>query len=343
MLLVDSETAAERAAGTTLIGTGPFLLADRRIGAETVLKRHEPYWRGPAKVDEIALRVIRDTGALMTSLRAHQSDLVIDVSPQSLRPFGARELYRVESEDVYDVAYYIGVNTKDSALADKRVRQAISFAVDRDRLLKEVFVGRGYASSAPWATSSPAYSGAAARRYRRDLEAAGALLAAAGPPRGSSCCCPTRPGWPRRRNIAAIVASDLADVGIAVRLDPREQATFSPFVRSGDAQLWINPHGFGQSNPVTLATGAAPFTPAGNLSGFASPEYTSAVEQLLALRAPDDPVAQQAYRRFTDILLDEQFVIDLVITTATNVSPASVKGLTWNLYKYIDAHDLTVQ
>jgi len=342
MLLVDSETAADLRAGAALIGTGPFVVADRRIGAQTVLRRNERHWRGPAKVDGITLRVIRDMDALLTSLRAHQSDLVIDVSPQSLRPFGAGDLYRVESEDVYDVAYYVGVNTNDSALADRRVRQAISFAVDRDRLLAEVFVGRGFASSAPWAMSSPAYSDAAAQHYRRHLEAAKTLLAAAGPPRGPLLLSyPT--GLAVAPNIAAIVANNLAEVGIAVTLDPREQATFSPFIRSGEAQLWINPHGFGQSDPVTLATGAAPFTPAGNLSGFASPEYTRAVERLLELHGPDDPVAQQVYRRFTDILLDEQFVIDLVITTATNVSPAYVKGLAWNRYKYIDAHELTVR
>jgi peptide/nickel transport system substrate-binding protein len=342
MLLVDHETARGDPSALPA-GTGPFTVAGRQIGVRTTLRRNDDHWRGPPRLDGVAIRVVHDRVALLNSVRAGQTDLVLDASPQSLRPFLDRGTYRVESADVDDVAYYVGVNVARGPLADKRVRQAISLSVDRDRLAREVFADRAFASSAPWAKSSPAYRAAAAGHYRRDPALAAALLAAAGARDRPALTLSYPTGLAAAPNIAAVVADNLADAGIPVILDPREQSTFSPFLRSGGAQLWLAPHGFGQVDPLTLATGAAPFRPGDNLSGFASARYTAAVARLAALRGPHDPDADAAYRAFTDILLDDQFVIDLVITSATTVSRAAVRNPTWNMYKYLDAHQVTVR
>ncbi|SIS22732.1 ABC transporter substrate-binding protein [Williamsia sterculiae] len=343
MLLTDRETAAELQRGETFVGTGPFRFTGRQTGAQADLARYDGYWNGPAALDGVRLRVVRDSGALLTSVRAGQSDLVLDAAPQSLRPFHDSSLWRVESEDVDDVAYYVGANVADPRLSDKRVRQAISYAVDRGRIADEVFVRRAHASSAPWAQTSPAYDPQANARYARDLDHARSLLAEAGWRNGSSLTLSYGTGLAVAPSIAAVIQNNLAEIGITVQLDPREQAAFNPFLKSGKHQLWINPHGFGQSNPATLATGAAPFKPKGNLSAFSSSTYTDAVARITSVVDPRSADARAAYAAYTDILLDEQFVIDLVITTSTNVSPLAVKGLGWNTYKYIDAHRVTVR
>lgn len=342
MLLTDRDTRDTLATGDQFIGTGPFRLERRVTGSEFELVRNDDYWNGPAQLDGVSLRVVRDPGALLTSVRANQTDIVFDASPQSLRPFRDEALYRIETLDVQDVAYYIGANVADPLLSDKRVRQAISYAVDRQRIVDEVFVGRAAASSAPWATSSPAYDPGAAEHYRRDPDKARELLAAAGQPNGSLLLS-YGTGLAPARNIAAIVQNNLAEVGIDVVLDPREQASYNPFLRSGEHQLWVSPHGFGQVNPATLAGGAAPFKPEGNLSGFSSPDYTAAAEAFNAIADPAAPDAEAAYRRYTEALLDEQFIIDLAVTSWTNVSPARVAGVTSNMYKYIDLHHATVR
>ncbi|MGU3293384.1 ABC transporter substrate-binding protein [Williamsia sp. M5A3_1d] len=342
MLLVDRETADGLRAGTTFVGTGPFRFDGREIGVRAELSRAPRYWAGPAALDGITFRVVRDSGALLTSVRVGQTDLVVDAAPSQLRRFSDRDRFSVVSEDVYDVAYYVGANVADPALSDPRVRQAISYAVDRDRIVDEVLEGRGYASSIPWSQGSPAYDEDAARRYSRDLDAARRLLREAGG-------VPSRPlllsygtGLAAAPLIAGIVENNLAEIGLRVQLDPREQASFSPFLASGEHQLWINPHGFGQSSPATLAKGAAPFKPAKNLSQFTSAEYSDVVSRFDGLSDPRGAAARDLYRRYTDILLDEQFVIELAITTSTNVSTAALRGLTWNRYKYLDAHRATI-
>lgn len=337
MLLVDSESAAGLRAGTDFVGTGPFRFEGREVAATARFRRFDGYWRGPARLDGVTLRVVRDPGALLTSVRAGQSDLVLDAAPRALRQFRDRSLYRITTGDVADAAYYVGANVAAPALADKRVRQAISYAVDRERIAAEVFAGAARPSAAPWAQSSPGYDAAAAARYSKDPARARALLAEAGGPRRLTVSYPT--GLAAAPSIAAIVQNDLAEVGVTVDLDPREQASFSPFLKSGRHELWVGPHGFGQSDPLTLAAGAAPFKPKGNLSGLASAEYTALVARL----AEDGQGRPAVLREYTQYLLDQQFIIDLVVSPATYVSPARVKGLDWNLYKYVDLHGVTIR
>ncbi|MFT4042645.1 MAG: ABC transporter substrate-binding protein [Gordonia sp. (in: high G+C Gram-positive bacteria)] len=343
MLLTDKETEKELAAGEKFIGTGPFRFTGRETGYLFETSRNETYWGGPAQVAGVTIRVVRDANALLTSVRSQQTSIVLDASPQDLRPFGDETLYRVESLDVYDVAYYLGINVGNSALTDKRVRQAISYAIDRERVVKEVLVGRGFVSCAPWAKSSPAFSDDAARHYARNLERSRSLLAEAGYRGGSPLLLSYGSGSPATAGIAGIIQNNLAEIGVDARLDPREQASYNPFLKSKQHQLWISPHGFGQSSPVTLATGAAPFKPAGNLSQFTSEEYTAAVNAFADVVDPTSDEAKQVYQRFTDILLDEQFISDIAISTWTTVAPVQVKGVKWSMYKNVDAHRATVR
>ncbi|WP_020110537.1 ABC transporter substrate-binding protein [Rhodococcus sp. 114MFTsu3.1] len=340
-LLTDSDTEAALLAGEQFVGTGPFVFDSWQRGRQSDWSRNGSYWDAPALLDKVTIRVVPDNSALLSSVRSGQTNAVIGVSAQDARPFSG-DGYQVENEDVFDVAYYIGANVADPALADKRIRQAISYAVDRERILDEVLGGVGIASSAPWPESSPAYDEAARDFYSRDLDKARQLLADAGGPPSQPVLLSYGTGLAPARNIAAIIENNLADIGFTVTLDPREQATLSPFLNSGQHQLWINPHGFAQLNPSTLATGAAPFKPAKNLSGYTSPEYTAIVDRLWTQADPESDTAAASYTEFSDLLLDEQFVIDLAITTNTNVYSAGVSGIEWNRYKNLILNRATV-
>ncbi|WP_072806205.1 ABC transporter substrate-binding protein [Rhodococcoides yunnanense] len=340
-LLTDSESEAELLSGEKFIGTGPFVFDSWQRGQQSNWKRNENYWGDAALLDGVTVRVVPDSSALLSSVRSGQTNAVIGVSAQDARPFSGDQ-FTVEHEDVYDVAYYVGVNVNDPALADKRIRQAISYAVDRTRIVDEVLGGIGIASSAPWPESSPAYDASARDFYSRDLEKARQLLAEAGGPPAAPLLLSYGTGVAPARTIAAIIENNLAEIGFTVTLDPREQAAFSPFLGSGQHQLWINPHGFAQLNPSTLATGAAPFKPAKNLSGYTSPQYTDIVDRLWSHADPDSDAAKASYTEFSDLLLDEQFVIDLAVTTNTNIYTAGTAGITWNRYKNLILDTATV-
>lgn len=77
---------------------------------------------------------------------------------------------------------YVGTNVTHPALADVRVRQAIAYALDRERIIDEVFRGSGYPINLPWPKGSPAYDEARNATYSRDVEKARQILADTGTP-----------------------------------------------------------------------------------------------------------------------------------------------------------------
>ncbi|MET0699330.1 MAG: ABC transporter substrate-binding protein, partial [Mycobacterium sp.] len=301
MLLTDSQTEQQLLAGEAFVGTGPFRFDAWIRGQQSGWLRNDQYWGGPVSIP--SLRLVKQ-GEPLASLWASQTNVVRDVIGNVVRMFDHNNRFDLIREGVYDVAYYVGVNVADPYLSKSAVRQAIAYAVDRDRIAADVFAGSAIATSTPWSQSSPAFSESARLHYHRDLDRARGLLAQAGGPPPAPLLLSYGTGLAPAPTIAAIIQNNLAEVGIPVVIDPREQAGFSTFLKSPSRQLWINPHGFGQSSPATLATGAAPFKPEGNLSGFASPRYTALVEQLTTLTEPRSAEALDVYRRYTDVLLD---------------------------------------
>jgi len=335
MLLTDRETPQELLDGTEFNGTGPFRLEEWERGQEVRLVKNDDYWNGAPEVDDVVLRVIPDQTALLNSVRSGQTNIVVDASVQALAPFEDNDDFTVEPENVWDVNYYLGANVQDPALSDRSFRQAIASAVDRDRILDEVFGGTGSVNSSPWSPDSPAYDKELATRYTRDLDQAESLLARAGGAPAKPLTLAYNTGLAPAKPVAEIVQNNLADIGIEVELAPFDAAAYSEYLASDEVQLWINPHGFGQNSPASLATGAAPFKPVGNLSKYESATYTQLVQDVWEQPDPDSAEAAAAYDAYNQLLSDEQFLVNLVTTTVTNVYTGSVQGVDWNTYKYL--------
>lgn len=128
-----------------------------------------------------------------------------------------------------------------------------------------------------------------------------------------------------------------------MKLVPLDASAYGERLDSGNTQLWIGPHGFGQNSPATLATGAAPFRPDTNRSGFRSAQYAKLVSDVWDQPDPDSAAAHKSYDAYTKELSDQQFVINLATTTFTNVYSSKVRGVDWNTYKYLILDKATVK
>lgn len=341
-LLTDSETEAELFEGEAFVGTGPFTFEEWNRGQGVTFSQNTDYWNGTPPLDGVELRIVPDETALLNSVRSGQVNVVVDASPRSLAPFRDDDSFTVEPMNVFDVSYYVGTNVQNPILSDPNLRKAISESIDRERILNEVFDGVGSVNSAPWSPNSPAYNEEFASFYSRDLDAAQAYIDEAGGAPTQTLELAYNTALAPASAVASIVQSNLADIGIQVELEPMEGSTFNPHINSGEQELWIAPHGFGQSSPATLATGAAPFRPVSNLSGFESDEYAELVESVWFQSDPLSDEAREAYDNYTQLLIDEQFLINIVSATATNVYTGSVEGVDWNIYKYLILDETTV-
>ncbi|MGW4803238.1 ABC transporter substrate-binding protein [Kitasatospora sp. NPDC004272] len=339
MIIPDSATVEDAVAGTKLIGTGPFTFTERKPGSSLSFARNDAYWNpGRPYLDGVEIKVIPQAETLLSSVKTGQTQLTYAVRGKDVATLKDDERFRITQYDTGAGAFYIGANLSFPEVRDKRVRQAIAWAIDRDRLVQQALGGYATVSSVPWPKSSPAYREEDAKRYHHDPEKAKALLAEAGV---TSLSLPlAHQSDAGSTAVAQILQYDLKQVGIEVQLQPVDSPTMQKqLISQSMPALWTLSHSFSQAHPATLAVSAYPFNEAKNTSKFSSPAYTDAVQKAWNRSDPDSAEAKALYQQVTDILLDEQFIVDLAIAGLVEVAGAQVRGVTLNKYSYLNLDD----
>ncbi|MFE6974076.1 ABC transporter substrate-binding protein [Streptomyces sp. NPDC057682] len=339
MIITDPESVEDAVAGRRLIGTGPFTLKKWSPGSGLSLGRNPAYWRpGRPYLDGVELRVVPQADALVSSLRSGQSQLSFNVPGKSLATVRDAPGLTITDYATGGGAVYLGVNTTVAPLNDRTVRQALAWAVDRDRLLAQSLGGYGLASAAPWPRSSPAFTEAHRTHYTHDPAKARALLRSAG---HKGLAFPLlHLALPAETAVAESIQYDLKQVGVRVTLRPTDPATAQKKLISQDMPaLWTLGHSFAQVQPSTLAVSAYPFNEARNTSRYRSARYTELVREAWTEPPADRAAAHAQYDRISTLLLDEAFLIDLVVRGQIQVSSDRLHGVRLNKFSYLDLDD----
>ncbi|MGP3750514.1 ABC transporter substrate-binding protein [Streptomyces sp. IBSNAI001] len=339
MIITDPETVEDAVTGKKLIGTGPFRLKKWSPGSGLSLTRNDSYWQpGRPYLDGVELRVVPQADALISSLRSGQSQLSFNVPGKNLGTVKSDRRLSVSDYDTGAGAIYLGVNTTVKPLDDRVVRHALAWAVDRDRLLAQTLGGYGLASAAPWPKSSPAFSEAHRTHYSHDPGKARELLRSAGHTKLELPL--LHLALPGETAIAESLQYDLEQVGVHVTLQPTDPATGQKKLISQDMPaLWTMGHGFAQVQPSTLAVSAYPFNEAKNTSRYGSKQYTTVVQEAWTKPEPSAAAANALHEKISGILLDEAFIIDLVVRGQIQVSAAGLHGVTLNKFSYLNLDD----
>ncbi|MFG3041064.1 ABC transporter substrate-binding protein [Streptomyces sp. NPDC048330] len=338
MIITDRHTVEEAVSGKKLNGTGPFVLTKWSPGAGLSFTRHEKYWQpGRPYLDAVEFRVVPQADALLSSLRTGQSQLSFNVPGKNLSVVEAAPGLAISEYATGGGAYYLGVNTTVAPLDDKTVRQALAWGVDRERILKQVLGGYGIASATPWPKSSPAFTETGRTHYTYDPGKARELLKSAGHTRLDLPL--LHINLPGETAVAEAVQYDLKQIGVQVTLQPTDPATAQKhLIAQTMPGLWTMAHGFAQVQPSTLAVSAYPFNEAKNTSRFRSAAYSGVVRE--AWTGPASGARANALRqRITDTLLDEAFIIDLVIRGSVQVASEKLRGVTLNKFAYLNLDD----
>jgi oligopeptide transport system substrate-binding protein len=201
-------------------GTGPMVLAEWRRGLRLRLGRN-PHYDRPDPPGYDAFEVLIGYDEMTQAMMFERGDL--DILPSLSRPDYVRFLRDprlrpcVRSLQIQETEFLI-MNTEMEPFTDKRVRQAVCFAVDRERVVK-MLNNRGVPATGLTPPGVPGYD-PSRRGYAHDPERARRLLAEAG--RGGGFKVPL---WyiadtDRWGRIAEVVKQDLAEVGIEAELKP---------------------------------------------------------------------------------------------------------------------------
>ncbi len=229
--------------------SGPYVLERWRRGREVVLARNELYSGGRSRLDRLVFRIIPEKTAAVVELETGGVDLVEDVPAHHARRLAQRDdivLTHIDSRLIGQIYW----NHELELFRDRRVRQALSHAIDRSQFSEGLLGGFGAPASSPlppalWAhdrTLPPdAYDPEAARRLLAeagwsDTDGDG-VLDRDGVPLAFEIC--TRKGDPVRENGVQIIRDYYARVGVAVTPRVQEFTSLIARVREGDFQAYL--------------------------------------------------------------------------------------------------------
>lgn len=226
-------------------GCGPFMLTEFKPGERIVLKANDDYFEGRPKLDYAVFRVIENSTTRMLELKKGTIDLLFNSVPAYAVKFVERMEHISVVKEPGITFQYIGYNMTDPALKDKRVREAISHAIDRDVIID--FSLKGLATKANGmilARTNWAYE-PDVKRYGHDIERAKKLLDEAGytDPDGDGPKPRLSFTFKTSKNkqaneIAQIYKAQLKEVGIELEVLSFEWGTFFGDVKSGNFQLY---------------------------------------------------------------------------------------------------------
>ncbi|MDX2225092.1 MAG: ABC transporter substrate-binding protein [Rhodospirillaceae bacterium] len=213
------------------VGTGPFQVS-RWGAAEVTMTANRASWR-PPRVDALTIHFQQDATARLQGLLAGQIDIVMGASPEDrgvLEAAGAR-VHVVAIPAV--VALMLNATKPGSPFADVRVRRAVNFAVDKERLVRVFYGGAVAPAGQPAARVALGYDPELAP-YPYDPARATALLREAGYGDGFAFTLEAVVGSTGGDGaVYQQIAADLARVGIAMEIRPISNARFGQSFRGG--------------------------------------------------------------------------------------------------------------
>lgn len=199
------------------VGTGPFTFQEWVRGDHITVAANDSYWGDAARLDEITYRYIEDPNALNNAMLAGDIQVLAGVSaPELLDAFASDDAFNVEVGTT-NGEVTMALNNRGDALSDVRVRQGLSFAINRQDIIDGAYFGYGSATGTFAVPTDPYYVDLTGR-YPHDPDQARTLLDDAGFGDGLTLSMKLPPPSYARRS-GEIIQSQLADVGVTLEIE----------------------------------------------------------------------------------------------------------------------------
>jgi peptide/nickel transport system substrate-binding protein len=263
------------------VGTGPFKLETWEPGVRVVLARNDQYWGGAPKVRQAIYVPIIEAQARLSAIKTGEIDLTMDVPPDSLADL-RKDPDVVVAETNSSAVWYVALNTRHPALKDKRVRQALNYAVQKEAIIRDILKGTAIVATTPLSPVYGPYHEDKTIRYPYDPEKAKALLKEAGfasgfdvtffvPESGSGMQSPVEMG--------TVIQANLAAVGVRAKIQTMEWGAYlKKYLDAPDmAEMSWNPSIGDPDHMMYMLLSSDRFPPAFNAGFYQNPR----VDELL--------------------------------------------------------------
>jgi len=220
------------------IGTGAFQFASYQKDAIIRYKAFDAYWNGRPKIDNLVYAITPDAAVRYAKLKAGECHVMAFPKPADIALMKTDPAITLLSQEGLNVGY-IAFNVEKKPFDDKRVRQALNMAVDKENILKAVYQGAGQAALNPIPPTLWSYN-KKIKDYPYDLAKAKDLMAKAGYKDGIEVDLwylpVTRPYNPDGKRMAELIQADWAKIGVKAKLVTFEWGEYRKRSKGGEQQ-----------------------------------------------------------------------------------------------------------
>lgn len=222
----------------TLFGTGPFKFQSYTQGTGVVLVKNPEYHGTPAKIDEIDYKFIADTNTMVMEYEkgnldvmlldaalypTYQSDQKLNGQIHKFTPLGL---------------VYLNPNNTDEKLKNPKVREALSYVIDRDKICKELLHGTATPATTFIPPGLDGYN-KNAKPYEYNPEKAKQLLAEAGYKDGIELEASVAARFPTLLKVMTAIQAQAKPAGINIKVNSVDNASFTDMAKNGKIQLGL--------------------------------------------------------------------------------------------------------
>ncbi|MEA4846466.1 MAG: ABC transporter substrate-binding protein [Clostridiaceae bacterium] len=315
------------------VGTGPFIFKSWERNSNIVLVRNEKYWNGAAQVDEIEFKVIPGNKERLEELRQGTIHIADYLSPEDIAYIRYDPDLHLYFRPSFNVGY-MAMNNEKPPFNNRLVRAAINHAIDKDKLINDVF----YNLAKPAATFLPpslwGYNGSL-ETYDYNPEKSRQLLAEAGYPEGFNATLwvmsASREYFPKPLEAAQFIKENLMKVNIDVKIEIFNWDEYLRRIHNGEHEIALIGWTGDYTDPdnflyTMLASENAKPGLAGNYSFYKSAEADQLLAQ--ARQTANMDFRRNLYRRLQELVNYDIPSVPLVHTTPVLAARLSVKGYT---------------
>lgn len=302
------ESVGEEGFAKAPVGSGPYKLKDYVTGDYYTLERFDDYWGEKAKTQYLTMKIVPEAGQRTIMLETGEIDVAYEIPYVDAAKIEENEdLQFLSTPSMKVVMFYLDTKS-DAPLKDKRVRQAIEYAIDKEGIVQAVCYGYGSVAYAIVPDSVTEYK-EVKEPHVYNLDKAKELMKEAGYEDGFSMEIWTS-SVQTNTEICQVVQEQLAAINIDAEILVQDANTIDTRVDAGD-EYGLSLH-FYSCNSGHAEYTLSNILPTGTLrndSRFSNPEYDAAYEEWLV--TVDEKKRDELLTKMYEIQNEETPVIPL--------------------------------
>lgn len=296
---------------TEPIGTGPFKLVNfDQVNSFVQFEAFNEYWEGAPNIQKLNVKTVTDANALQAELQSGNVDLAPipnNLTPDSINNLGKNPNLKVERFEGSNIDY-IGFNTQSAPFNNIKIRQAVGYAIDREKIVKELLLDQAKVAHSIIPAESWAYS--EGTKYEYNPEKAKQLLQEAGY-KGEVIKFKFSANNSAVNFYSQVIQNSLKEIGMNVKIETLIADVLRETLKTGQFQMntgrWIG----GNQDPIFFkdlfaSTEFPDKKETGrNRARYANAEFDKIVNEAIDITAKDKTKAKELYTKAQAIISND--------------------------------------